>query len=119
MSGLSEAQGGALRESLLALAAQLREGLEASAGGARPVDLDEPIGRVSRIDAIQQQSMARANRRASQLRLQQVEAALRRFERGEYGACLECGEEIGFARLEVRPESPFCLECQSLREARR
>ncbi len=119
MQGLSDEQAAALRGSLVALAAELREGLRGSEEGARPVDLDEPIGRLSRMEAIQQQSMAQANRRASQLRLQQVEAALRRFEMGDYGACLECGEDVGFARLEVRPESPFCLECQSLREARR
>ncbi len=87
--------------------------------GARPVDLDVPIGRLSRMDALQQQSMVRANRASAQLRLQQAKAALRRIGQAEYGVCVECGEEVGFARLEVRPETPFCLSCQSLRESRK
>jgi DnaK suppressor protein len=74
-----------LRSDLLALDRELRNLLDASDDAAAPVDLDEPIGRVSRIDAIQQQSMVQANRRATQRRLQQVEAALRRLAEDEYG----------------------------------
>lgn len=107
-----------LRRDLVALQQELRSQLETSDAAARPVDLDQPIGRVSRIDAIQQQSMAQANRRAAQLRLQQVRAALERLDDEEYGVCAQCGEPVGFARLEVRPETPFCVSCQSQREAR-
>ena len=119
MSDLSLEQRERLRTALGALAAELRSLLDTSEQGARPVDLDEPIGRISRMDAIAQQSMARANRRSSQLRLAQVEAALLRFASGGYGECLECGEELGFARLEARPEAPLCIGCQGLREGRR
>ena len=108
-----------LERALLALCEELRSLLEASEAGARPVDLGEPIGRISRMDAIQQQSMTQATRRAAELRHKQVEAALLRFERGEYGSCMECGEAVGFARLQVRPEAPFCIACQSRREDRR
>ena len=107
-----------LRRALLALEEELLRQLESSDAAARPVDLDEPIGRVSRIDAIQQQSMAAANRRGAQLRLQQVKAALERLADEEYGDCAQCGEPVGFARLRVRPETPFCVKCQSGRESR-
>ena len=107
-----------LQRDLLALTEELRSQLDTSDAAARPVDLDEPIGRVSRIDAIQQQSMAQANRRGAQIRLQQVRAALERMEEDEYGACAQCGDAVGFARLKVRPETPFCVSCQSLREKR-
>ncbi|MAE93060.1 MAG: molecular chaperone DnaK [Deltaproteobacteria bacterium] len=103
-----------LRELRQALAAQL----QSSDASARPVDLNQPIGRVSRVDAIQQQSMAKANRQAAQLRARQVEAALKRIEEGEYGACLSCGGEIGFRRLKARPEAGLCVGCQSRREGR-
>jgi len=119
VSELSPEQLAPLRAALTALAAELRSLLEMSAEGSRPVDLDEPIGRISRMDAIAQQNMAKANRRSSQLRLQQVEAALVRCENGEYGDCLACGETVGLARLEVRPEAPLCIGCQGLREGRR
>ena len=100
---LTEDEIGVLQRSLLALAEELRSLLSSSQEGARPVDLDEPIGRLSRMDAMQQQSMLRANRVSAQMRLRQAEAAMRRFELDEYGICVECGEDVGFARLEARP----------------
>ena len=91
----------------------------ASADAAKPVELDQPaMGRVSRIDAIQQQQMLEANRGAQAARLQQVRAALHRFQEDEYGECASCGEEIAYARLEAQPEAPFCLACQGERERR-
>jgi DnaK suppressor protein len=118
MSELTPDQLAGLRTALVSLEAELREQLAASSEGARPVDLDEPIGRLSRMEAMQQQSMTSANRRATQLRLQLVEAAQLRCERDDYGECAECGEEIGLARLKVRPEAPLCIGCQGLRESR-
>ena len=106
-----------LQEDLRALLAELQGLLERSEEGARPVELDQPIGRVSRMDAIQQQSMIQAGRRSMQLRIRQVEAALRRVAQQEYGDCLSCGEPVGFARLKVKPEAPFCIACQGRREA--
>jgi len=106
-----------LRGALDALIESLEQALAESAESARVVELDQPaIGRVSRIDAIQQQKMTEANRGAQQSRLQLARSALRRFDDDEYGDCLACGEEIGLARLEARPESLFCIQCQKARE---
>ncbi len=99
-----------LREELLSVA-------DSAAEGARPVDLDQPIGRVSRVDAMQQQKMVAVNRQAAQLRRRMVEAALTRIEDDEYGECLGCGEEIAPRRLEAQPEASLCIECQGRREA--
>jgi DnaK suppressor protein len=118
MDDLTPDQQENLHERLRTLECELRELLESSAEGARPVKLDQPIGRVSRIDAIQQQSMASATRSAMQLRLRQVGSALRRLDEDEYGLCVACGEAIGFARLSVKPEAPLCIGCQSSREQR-
>jgi DnaK suppressor protein len=118
MSELTDDQMAELERDLRALDGKLREMLELSRDGARPVDLDQPIGRVSRIDAIQQQKMVESNRRASELRLRKVGAALVRLEDGDYGLCAECEEPIAFRRLKARPESRFCVGCQSAREQR-
>jgi DnaK suppressor protein len=106
-----------LRAQLLALREELGQLLEASADAARPVDLDQPIGRVSRIDAIQQQKMIQANRQNLEIRRRQTEAALQAMEEGEYGECRRCGEAIGYERLRARPESPLCVGCQRRLEA--
>lgn len=114
---LDETRLAELTRDLEALAERLRQGLAGSAASARPVELDQPaVGRVSRIDAIQQQKMLEANRHAQRSRLQLVQTALRRLEDDTYGECLACGESIAWARLVARPETPFCLECQSARE---
>ena len=111
-SSPSEAFEAALHE----LADELKALIEATADGARPVDLDAPIGRLSRMDAIQQKEMSQASRSAAERRLLQVRAALQRIDADEYGDCLDCGAEIGHARLSARPEAPFCIACQSRRE---
>lgn len=119
MSTLSDQEREALRKALLVLRDELASMLSSSAEGAAPVALDAPIGRLSRMDAMQQQSMVAANRRAAQVRHRQVEAALSRFDDDEYGDCLDCGELIDARRLAASPETPFCFTCQSGREQRR
>jgi len=116
VSGVGAADQERFEAALVALRRSLRETLETSRTGAESVDLDEPIGRVSRIDAIQQQAMAAAGRRGIQLRLSRIEAALRRIQDGEYGNCQDCGEPIDPARLEASPEAVFCVACQKQRE---
>ncbi|MCP5040096.1 MAG: TraR/DksA family transcriptional regulator [bacterium] len=114
---LSETQREELRGDLEVLRRQLRDAIEAAADGARPVELDQPaVGRVSRIDAIQQQKMLAANLSAQRARVQQVQSALARCDDDEYGECLRCGECIGYRRLKARPESFYCIDCQSARE---
>ena len=80
---------------------------------ARPVDIGQPIGRITRIDALANQSMAKANRRNNEVRLRLVKTALAAVREGEYGYCRQCGESIGYPRLKARPETTFCLRCQS------
>jgi DnaK suppressor protein len=112
MNELSADQLAGLKAALLARRDELQQLLVATREGTRPVDLDEPIGRLTRMDAIQQQSMAAANRRGHDLRLKQVTQALTAMDRDEYGLCRKCEDPIGHARLEARPESPYCLDCQ-------
>lgn len=108
-----------LRQALEQIKTELSDTLAGSAEAAKPVELDQPaIGRVSRIDAIQQQKMLEANRAAQKGRLGLIRAALIRLDEDEYGDCRGCGECIGLARLSARPESVFCIECQQAREQR-
>ena len=116
MTPLTEQQREELQTDLMRLQDEFLVLLEDTSKGTETCSLDQPIGRLSRMDAMQQQSMAQANTRIARQRLTQVRAALTRYDQGEYGLCVDCGEEIGFGRLKARPESPFCLECQKQRE---
>ena len=101
-----------LKTRLSTLRDELTASLERTSEDTRPVSLEEPIGRLTRMDAIQQQSMSAAIRRQTDLRLRQVAQALGMARRGEYGLCRRCEDPIGYARLSARPESPYCLDCQ-------
>ena len=48
--------------------------------------------------------------------LSKIEAALEKIERGEYGSCLNCGEEIGLRRLRARPVAELCIDCKAEEE---
>lgn len=116
MGDLTAAEQRELYEKLLELRSELTNLLVDSSASSKAVDLDQPIGRLSRMDALQQQAMAKANRAAHSQRLILIEAALAAMKTGRYGECRSCEEPIGFSRLQVRPESPFCLDCQRKRE---
>lgn len=49
---------------------------------------------------------------ALERRLESIDAALRAIDKGLYGICERCGQQIDPARLEVRPDATLCLECQ-------
>ncbi len=112
MDELTDPQIEELRVDLQALLASLKEALAANAHSSDVVDLDAPIGRISRIDAIAMQQMAEANKARNQVRIRQVEAALAAIRSDLYGECKGCEEDIGYKRLKARPETPFCLGCQ-------
>ena len=106
----------ALREWLEARAAELAEAERTTAEERAPVALDQQsVGRLSRMDALQVQAMAGAQSRRRAAERRRIEAALRRWDEGEFGYCTECGEEIAERRLELDPATPLCIECARAR----
>ena len=95
---------------------ELERALEVGEEGVEAVSLEQPIGRVSRVDAIQQQKMAEASRRQQVLRLGQIRVALAAAQSGTYGVCRSSEEPVGYPGLEARPEALSCLSCQGGRE---
>ena len=114
---LSDEQLEELRKALISLQKTLEDDLKNASSGSKPVSLDDPIGRVSRIDAIQMQQLAKNQRARIEVRIQQVTSALNRLKTPEFGICIECEEPITFDRLKVRPEGTLCLACQKRGEA--
>ena len=107
-----------LRAQLVTKQQELAELLSNAGESTGPVTLDQQsVGRVSRIDAIQQQQMAIASQQQASDMLKRIELALRRIDDGEYGDCLQCGEPIAHARLQAQPFANLCIDCQSAREA--
>jgi len=81
------------------------------------VELDQAsVGRVSRMDAMQSQSMAVETTRLRQQQLRKISAALALIESGDYGYCSVCDDEINPKRLEIDPASTMCVPCASKQE---
>lgn len=89
----------------------LLAGKEAKKGDV-PVELDQArVGRLSRMDAMQQQAMVQAAGRLSDLERQRIESAFKRIDAGEYGYCVVCDEEIAEGRLRFDPSVLTCINC--------
>ena len=95
---------------------RLEDHLRLTKEGSKPVELSTPIGRLSRMDAMQQQEMTKAGRSPLEGKLLQIRTSLEAYQKGNYGYCRSCEESIGYRRLKARPEAPFCLSCQDSRE---
>jgi len=80
--------------------------------GGDPVELDQTrVGRLSRMDAMQQQAMAQASSRRMEQEVQRLHAALSRLQTGNYGTCVKCEEEIPTRRLQIDPATLVCIDC--------
>ena len=100
------------RSKLEAEIAELRALRDRSRESCAPVTLDQQsVGRLSRMDAMQQQSMDLAKEERRAQRLAVLAAAIKRMDEDEFGYCLRCGEDIAPARLNVDPAVTLCVDC--------
>jgi len=82
--------------------------------GQATVELDQQaVGRLSRMDALQSQAMARATGARRDVQRRRLAAALVRIDEGEYGYCEDCGEDIPRGRLRLDPAAVKCIDCAS------
>ncbi len=97
---------------LAAKRAELEEASEIAAESRDPVALDQQsVGRLSRMDAMQQQAMNKATEEKRRQELIRIDAAERRLRDDDYGYCDECGEEIPDGRLAIDPMAERCVNC--------
>jgi DnaK suppressor protein len=105
--------GTAIEERRRALVNELREDVARSRGtpprelsGAAPDPADESVA-----DLIGDLDRAEVARELGELRA--IEAAKARLEEGSYGICIDCGTDIGYARLRANPSALRCIICQT------
>lgn len=115
---LTQPQQDELRVQLAAMREVLEERLKALVQETQPVSLDQAVGRLTRIDMIQQQQMASGQQQRLETELRQVYTALDRLARNQYGWCLRCREPIAYERLKIRPITILCYDCQQASEVR-
>ena len=111
--------------------AQLRAALEAQLAGLSRTDAppemdgvhDLPVSEVETSPAdkatvrlLNDLALEAAGHHVARMRL--LRHALAKFDDGSYGMCEECGSDIGFSRLQARPEARLCIGCQTRLEKR-
>mgnify|MGYP001330068514 FL=1 len=99
------------RERLQELAGEINADLAANKDDSGIVQLDTSIGRLSRMDAMQNQQMALELRRRRENQLLRIENAFKRMDQGRYGICGKCRKPIDEARLEGFPDVVTCISC--------
>lgn len=114
MSTLTPAQLESLRLELQQEAELLQRRIQ-RASAAGPVALDQTaVGRLSRMDALQNQGLAAGAHERAQVELAQVIDAMARLDAGTYGVCHTCSRPIAYERLSVMPEARDCSSCSRL-----
>lgn len=123
MSTLNTTQIQALQNTLLLREEQLLQEIEAvneekeqaaQAGEDLP---PEPDANQSRDTS--DREVRHAEKMRDQQELQDVRAALQRIADGSYGECIDCGQGIALARLQVFPSAKRCIQCQTQYEAKK
>jgi len=115
------------QEQLALLKTVLEQRLAALAGAAEPQEVssmrDLPVSEVETSPAdkatvrlLNDLALEAAGHKAAQMQV--MRRALAKFDENTYGQCEECGNDIGFSRLQARPEARLCITCQTRAEKR-
>ena len=78
---------------------------------SKPIAPENSIGRISRMDAINNKSVLEAALREAQSKLIQLNAINNKMASSDFGLCKTCKKSIPFGRLMIRPESQLCVNC--------
>jgi len=79
----------------------------------KPVPPSVAIGRLTRMDAIQQKHMAEANLKSAEVLIKNLKQALEKLDDPEFGICSICGKDIPMGRILAVPEAKICIQCAS------
>ncbi|MBK7342049.1 MAG: TraR/DksA C4-type zinc finger protein [Saprospiraceae bacterium] len=102
-----------LAEALLTELEKTRNAIHVYEEMTQPVSPENAIGRVSRMDAIQNKSVAEAALRQARSKLNALEAMAKRLDDPELGICPRCKQPIPVRRVILMPQSPYCVNCAS------
>lgn len=79
----------------------------------KPISPENSIGRVSRMDAINNKSVNEAALRSAINKLNLLDSALQRINNKDFGLCIRCKNEIPIQRILLVPQSNRCVRCAS------
>ena len=101
----------AIQEKLLREIANTQKKLNEYTELCKPIAPENSIGRISRMDAINNKSVVEAVLRETKNKMQQLEVMKNKINDANFGTCIKCKKIIPFGRLMIRPHSKFCVRC--------
>ena len=77
----------------------------------KPISPENAIGRVSRMDAINNKSVVEAALRKAEEKLNKLKLVLDKVKDADFGLCMRCGNPIPIGRILLMPQSRNCVRC--------
>ena len=77
----------------------------------KPISPENAIGRISRMDAINNKSVVEAALRKASEKLSKLKLVLERVDDSDFGLCIRCGKPIPIGRILLMPQSRLCVSC--------
>ncbi|MFO7863804.1 MAG: TraR/DksA C4-type zinc finger protein [Salinivirgaceae bacterium] len=77
----------------------------------QPISPDDAIGRISRMDAINNKTVNDAALRQAEEKLRKLHYVLKKLGSDDFGMCVKCGQSIPLGRILIKPESVHCVKC--------
>ena len=78
---------------------------------SQPIEPENSIGRISRMDAINNKSINDRMLRKTQEKLKYLKLNLKSLESKDFGFCLKCKKQININRIKLMPETRKCINC--------
>ncbi|WP_319266906.1 TraR/DksA C4-type zinc finger protein [uncultured Draconibacterium sp.] len=77
----------------------------------KPVEPENAIGRISRMDAINNKSVTEATLRKAKDKLEKLKFALSKVDDDDFGLCVKCKKSIPLGRILIMPQALTCVSC--------
>lgn len=108
---MDAAQRAELKEKIIRTIEKTEDEIRRLEEATKPISPENAIGRVSRMDAINNKGVAEATLRSARRKLSSLQLALTKIDSPEFGICSRCRRPIPPARLMYMPQSTRCVHC--------
>lgn len=112
---LSDKERKELREKILAMLELVKGNIEELKEQTKPISPENSLGRITRMDAINNKSVNEAALRQAKIKMDRLETALQKIELPDFGVCVRCKKPIQAKRLMFMPQSARCVKCADSR----
>jgi len=102
-----------LKKKIIELLEKSKEDLVEISKMTLPVKPENSLGRISRMDAINNKAVMEVAQRNKEAKIAKLKLALLKIEDDDFGTCKDCKNQIQSMRLMYLPESTLCIHCAS------